>query len=206
MKSIDAILDRRQEDLSERQERILDAAEACCVSNGFHRTTMQDIARAATMSPANIYRYFDSKEAVILGMAMRERWRASVFIAELNVEDDRAALLGIITKYHLGISREAAVLRLELWSEASRNPAIAKALQQLEAESRAWFVEKLEALATSPDCDSLALSEAISSLLKGLVVNLALLTDYDRAPAAAQLRAILEAGLAGRLPTAVPPP
>ena len=35
-----------------RRARILDAAERCFVRAGFHRTTMQDVAAEAAMSPA----------------------------------------------------------------------------------------------------------------------------------------------------------
>ena len=52
-----------------RREQILDAAEACFVRNGFHRTTMSDLAREAAMSPGNFYRYFASKEYIVLEMA-----------------------------------------------------------------------------------------------------------------------------------------
>ena len=34
-----------------RREHILDAAEICFASNGFHRTTMHDICRQAGVSP-----------------------------------------------------------------------------------------------------------------------------------------------------------
>lgn len=48
-----------------RREQILDAAEACFVRNGFHRTTMADLAREAAMSQGNFYRYFASKEDIV---------------------------------------------------------------------------------------------------------------------------------------------
>ena len=40
---------------------------------GFHRTTMQDVAREAGMSAGNLYRYFASKEALVSGMIERDR-------------------------------------------------------------------------------------------------------------------------------------
>ena len=51
------------EPVMDRRARILDAAERCFVRSGFHRTTMQDVAAEAGMSPGNLYRYFASKEA-----------------------------------------------------------------------------------------------------------------------------------------------
>ena len=53
---------------ADTKTRILDAAERCFVRSGFHRTTMQDVAAEASMSPGNLYRYFASKDAIIIGI------------------------------------------------------------------------------------------------------------------------------------------
>ena len=44
--------------------------------------------------------------------------------------------------------------------------------------------------------------ETLNPLMKGILVNLALRPDFDPAPAVAHLCVLIEAGLAGRLPTA----
>ncbi|MEH3148245.1 MAG: TetR/AcrR family transcriptional regulator [Methylobacterium frigidaeris] len=184
-----------------RREHILDAAETCFVRSGFHRSTMQDLAREAGMSPGNIYRYFESKEAVVLGLADREHERGCVLIEEMERADDRrGALMGILERYFLQASREMAILRVDLWSEATRNPDIGAMIARIDEEARAWFVETLAALATSPDCDPDALYAAMNVVMKGLVVDRALKPDHDPAPGIAQLRALMDAGLAGRLP------
>jgi AcrR family transcriptional regulator len=186
---------------SDRQDRILTAAEACFVRNGFHRTTMQDLAREAAMTAGNFYRYFASKEALVLGLADRERQRGARLVEEMDRSGNRrAALHGILSEYFSSITREAAVLRLDLWSEATRNPAIAAIAERSEHESRLWFVGTLSALATSPDCNPAALYALLHPLMKGIIVSRALLPDYDPAPIVSQLRALIDAGLAGRLP------
>ncbi|KAB1074436.1 TetR/AcrR family transcriptional regulator [Methylobacterium planeticum] len=186
---------------SARREHILDAAEACFVRNGFHRTTMQDLARAAGMTAGNIYHYFESKEALVLGLAERERERGAALVGQLaSGGDRRAVLMGIINQYFVAVSRETAVLRVDLWSEATRNQAIAAMTERFDEEGRGFFIDTIAALATSPDCDPASLYEALDALMRGLVVNRALRPNYDPAPAAAQLEALLDAGLAGRLP------
>jgi TetR/AcrR family transcriptional repressor of uid operon len=192
---------------SARRERILDAAKACFVRDGFHRTTMQDLAREAAMSAGNIYRYFDSKEAVVLGLAERERDRGTAaLLASLEgLDDPRALLLGVITQYYMAISRETAVLRVDLWAEATRNPVIADMLRRFEEDGRVWFVHTLASIATSPDCDPQALFAAMDALMRGAVVHRALTPDYDPAPVTLQLQALMDLGLAGRLPTTTSP-
>jgi TetR/AcrR family transcriptional regulator, repressor for uid operon len=54
-----------------RRESILDAAEMCFARSGFHRSTMQDICKAAGISPGALYVYFASKEDLIAGIVDR---------------------------------------------------------------------------------------------------------------------------------------
>src|SRR5918995_2406475 len=62
-----------EEPTSERRTHILDAAERSFCRSGFHRTTMQDVAAEASMSPGNLYRYFPSKDALVAGICERDR-------------------------------------------------------------------------------------------------------------------------------------
>src|SRR6185503_8205884 len=53
----------------ERRRQILRAAMTCFGKRGFHLTTMNDISASADISVGLIYRYFDSKDAIIKYMA-----------------------------------------------------------------------------------------------------------------------------------------
>jgi AcrR family transcriptional regulator len=53
------------------RERILVTAERLFREVGYQKTTVADIARALRMSPANIYRFFDSKKSINIGVARR---------------------------------------------------------------------------------------------------------------------------------------
>ena len=113
---------------SERQIRILDAAESVFARAGFHAATMQDVAAEAGMSPGNLYRYFASKDAIIAGMAERDRSLIAADFAELdpgkgNVLDQLEALG---RKHLIEEPREKAVICMQIWAEASRNPEMAQ--------------------------------------------------------------------------------
>lgn len=195
-----AVIDSRSGQAA-RREHILDAAEACFVRNGFHRTTMQDLAREASMSPGNIYRYFDSKESVVLGLAERDRERGAVLVEAMGrAGDKRGALMGVLARFFLDITREAAILRLDVWAEATRNAAIGAMVERGDGEGRTWLIEMFDAIRTSPDCDPAALFDAVAPLMKGIIVSRALDPDYDPRPAVAQLQAVIDAGLSGALP------
>lgn len=48
-----------------RRNQILDAAQRCFKKQGFHKTTLRDIAQEFGMSAGHIYNYFSNKEAII---------------------------------------------------------------------------------------------------------------------------------------------
>jgi len=69
------------------RERILTTAERLFREIGYQKTTVADIARDLRMSPANVYRFFDSKRSINAGVAkrlMREVEQASSKIASDN--------------------------------------------------------------------------------------------------------------------------
>ena len=54
---------------SDTRERILGVAERLFREIGYQKTTVADIAKVLRMSPANVYRFFDSKKAIHEGVA-----------------------------------------------------------------------------------------------------------------------------------------
>ena len=58
-----------------RRNQILDAAKRCFLRDGFHETSMQDLFAEAGLSAGAVYRYFSSKDNMVLAIAeqsMRE--------------------------------------------------------------------------------------------------------------------------------------
>ena len=53
------------------RERILVTAERLFREIGYQKTTVADIAKVLRMSPANVYRFFDSKKSINAGVARR---------------------------------------------------------------------------------------------------------------------------------------
>jgi AcrR family transcriptional regulator len=55
--------------------RILDAAFRAAATFGLSRFTMDDVARLAQLSRQTVYRYFDSKDALVVALVYREEER-----------------------------------------------------------------------------------------------------------------------------------
>ena len=74
------------------RERLLDAAEDCLAQFGPQKTSMEDVARAAGMSRATVYRYFENRDALLLGVASRQAanlaTEAIAFLPQFNTISD----------------------------------------------------------------------------------------------------------------------
>ncbi|MBW2274353.1 MAG: TetR/AcrR family transcriptional regulator [Deltaproteobacteria bacterium] len=60
------------DEAAEVQARLLDAAESCFSKFGLTKTTMEDVAKAAGMSRATVYRYFKNRDDLLMGVVERE--------------------------------------------------------------------------------------------------------------------------------------
>src|SRR6476660_8212590 len=126
---------------SDRRDDILAAAERCFVRAGFHRTSMQEICAAAGMSAGNLYRYFPSKEAIIAGIAERDRAEVAQDFARADLSQGLFAVLEGMARHHFTVrSIEQVKLCTEIMSEARRNPEIARISEAFDADVRKWLV------------------------------------------------------------------
>jgi AcrR family transcriptional regulator len=173
----EAVLDRRRD--------ILDAAERRFARAGFHRTTMQDVAAEAGMSPGNLYRYFASKEALVAGLCECDRAGLVDEFAEVakSGADFMKAFRELGQRHFENAAADKAKLCLEIWAEATRNPAIARLQSEFDRTLMEQFVavfeEAKKAGAVHPDVDSRAAASIINKLGDGLFVRRAVADDFD---------------------------
>lgn len=146
--------DKRSERAQAQRERILAAAQHCFVVHGFHAASMAGIAEEAQMSPGLIYRYFDSKNAIILAIIQRQLQEKRADIAALQSESDLAPrILELFRHWQQGDPEVmSAPLFLEMTAEASRDPSIAEAVRSADELSRADFVSWLQRRKQSDGC------------------------------------------------------
>ena len=63
------VMDQTETDI---RERILITTERLFREIGYQKTTVADIAKTLRMSPANVYRFFDSKRSITAGVVSRQ--------------------------------------------------------------------------------------------------------------------------------------
>lgn len=126
-----------QEARAERMKQILDGARKCFVERGFHGASISDITESADVSAANIYQYFSNKDALIVALAeddLKQDIQLIQSIAGTDLQvDEMAQYLGAVFSTAEGLQK--ARMRIEILSEASRNPQIAKLVRDWGAVS-----------------------------------------------------------------------
>jgi AcrR family transcriptional regulator len=164
------------------RRRILDAAFAAFVEQGYAQTSTLDIATRAHVSKRELYSVVGNKQEMLVA-CITERARRMRLPIDLAVPDDRAALADLLTNFGAQLLREVgdpaviAVFRLAI-AEADRTPEIAQALDSIGREaSRAALREMLQSARSSGllNGDIAEMSQKFLALLWGdLLVNLLL--------------------------------
>jgi TetR/AcrR family transcriptional regulator, transcriptional repressor of aconitase len=166
----------------QQRAEILDAARRCFVRNGFHRTSMQDVFTEAGRSAGAVYRYFPSKDDMILAVASQnltdvtEALRSALRSGDAEPGQAMATLLDEVASRHA--DDQLATVALMVWSEALRNPALADRLREASAamtRDLADLVRERQAAGELPGARAEALARVFLSILPGYLLNLALL-------------------------------
>jgi AcrR family transcriptional regulator len=136
----------------DRRAEILAAAERCFARSGFHRASMQEICAEAGMSPGNLYRYFDSKEAIIAGICERDRAEVVRQLATANFKTDFWKTFAALARHHV-VDRpnEEVGLCAEIMTESRRHPEIARIFQGFDADVKTRLVAILREAAERGD-------------------------------------------------------
>lgn len=172
-----------QAHLDARRQQILDAARARFASHGFARTSIADIVTESGLSNGAIYRYFASKDEIVVAVCEQA---GEAFPAALTVEAVSAFL-----EHVRALAREKGHARLvaQIYAEAALSPPLAAIVGRQLSAMRA-------AVASLVPGDQAAradeISEAFVAVCVGYSEQLAVRGDLDPAPFARALMAIVE--------------
>lgn len=174
--------------LDARRREILEAALACFARNGFHQTTVEDIAKEAGVSHGAIYRYFDSKAEIVRAAAVRDRAARHRRLDEAarapTVPEALARVLA--TAGELQPGAEAAARRrlsAQVFGEAVREPALNAAVLEIwddVADRLASIVRQGQASgAIATDLDPTSVAQVLGAIHSGFVVHAANDPKFD---------------------------
>jgi AcrR family transcriptional regulator len=121
----------------DKRERILDAALALFAARGFHGTAVPEVADEAGVGAGTIYRYFESKEAIV--NALYQHWKQEAlnrifvgFPIDGSVKDKAIALFTGWAEFVVDHPTAAAFLELH-----HHAPYLDEQSRQIEAQGMA---------------------------------------------------------------------
>lgn len=160
----------------ERRAHILAAARRCFVRDGFHQTSMQDLMREAGMSSGAIYRYFNSKDAMILAICEENLGGIAAIVRE-SLQHGSGAAEALAAAMEYASARHTqdgfGAIALLVWSEALRNPALAARLREsFEATADALAKTARGSSVTRTDIPPDARADTLLCLLPGYLLQM----------------------------------
>lgn len=196
-------------DLHERRRgEILAAAEACFIARGFHQTSMQDIASASGLSMGLLYRYFDSKSAIIRAFSALDRDRMIAGIAALKTSPTFVAGLARLLGQELEAMRDDDAFRLttEVLSESTRDEVLRESFAAKELLLSAALSEAIAQQQSSGRIASGLTPDQAANLVLSMVDGLSLRAFIDRRLGKRALEELLLQSLSRLLGTPPPAP
>jgi AcrR family transcriptional regulator len=131
----------------EARERILDAAFAAFMQNGFAAASTLEIATRAKVSKRELYSLVGNKEKMLAACIM-ERARRFRVAADLPTPRDRKTLMDVLAGFGAQLLREVtdpavlAVFRLAI-AEANHAPEVAQTLDSIGRETTRAALRKI---------------------------------------------------------------
>ncbi len=159
--------------LAARRRQIMDAARTCFIRQGFHATSMQHVIAEAGLSVGAVYRYFPSKNDLVMAIAGEVVTDIGTILDGMVEHSTLAeAMSGAIDTMTTQLGSDGALrLAVQIWAEAQHDPALAEFAGGIYRDLREKFValaKRAQAAGELPaDADPRALGAALFALLPG---------------------------------------
>jgi AcrR family transcriptional regulator len=172
-----------QAHLDARRQQIVDAARARFASHGFSHTSMADIVTESGLSNGAIYRYFTSKDEIVIAVCEQG---TEALPKALTAE----AVAGFLDHVRT-LARDCDHARLiaQIYAEAAVSPTLAAVVRRQLAAMRAALAELVP---DSRRAQAGPIAEAFAALCISYSLQLAIRGDLDPAPFTTALMAIVD--------------
>ena len=167
-----------------RPEHILDAAELCFARTGFHRATIQDICREATVSLGAVYVYFKSKEDLIAGITERDRAKLAEQLSAVAAAPDLlAAFASLGQHYMVEEPRHKQQLVIDIGCESMRGGPVGEIFRTCDRlvleQFEALFKRAIAEGKIAPSLDARTLATVVALIGDGLFWRRGVDPDFD---------------------------
>jgi len=156
--------------------KIIDAARTVFAKQGYHDSTMDDVAKEVGVSKGALYSYFKSKEDILKEISLQGHQTLRTILRESgkthNLEEALEKVYTMITEKYRGNLHT----HFEIISIASHDPKIRKIIMedyQKDIDTVTAFVEeKMKQAAMRTDVDARTLAELFTALYMGTLARL----------------------------------
>ena len=165
---------------------IIKAAKACFVEKGFHKTTVNDILKACSISAGGFYIYFKSKDQIIISIIEEEMNLSiqninNILLGFEKYEISDELLVSFFSKYISENVIKECKFELILWTEAIFNDQVKDLLNEKYQEfinSFSNIIIKLQkAQIIDKSISPVSMAQVFVSLRRGLSLQLAIHGD-----------------------------
>jgi AcrR family transcriptional regulator len=176
------------------KDRIVEAAYRALVANGYHSTSMKDIAHEAGVAPGLAHYYFQSKEDLLVAAiehACRpamESWEAAGISLSGPLPEDADPLAFARTGFELAKQELKAYpgvfqLTFDMFGVGLHNPKIAAAVRAFIDERRAFIARLAQGVIAGmperPAASADAIASALWASLHGIYLQKLMDEDFD---------------------------
>jgi len=193
----------------DKRARILEAAYRVCERRGVDGAHMEEVAALAQVSKGTLYRFFGSKEQLLLATII-DSYEQSISLVEIPAGSDPGprqrldALIAGMTRVLEEVSPRMNV-HYQAWGLVAKVPVLQDRLYGFLREFHRQRAQAVESAvregqrrgAFRPDADATAFADGVQALLSGFLYRATF--DPERA-SAEQLRICLEAMVRNALP------
>lgn len=187
-----------------RLKEILNAAVTCFARDGYNGTTIDQIAAETGLSKGSVYRFFKSKDDILLALLDRLEQEA-IQKSDHLIEKDHSPISQIRTHLRtmFEVSEEYASLQ-NLWLEVYAHDLARARLKLMITEARQEIVEVLRPVAATAETEAqlLAVSDVLLSFHEGLLLLSTLEDETDMLSRFDQAWPVLETMLKQYFPPA----
>ncbi|MHC3000012.1 hypothetical protein OB08_13005 [Microbacterium sp. HJ5] len=170
------------EHLAHRRRLILDAAIRCFAREGIQGTTMQHVFAESGISPGGVYRYFPSKDDLIVAIAGGVAGRITRFVEvdsaatdkrPISIEDELQRLFALFDSVEEDDDHRRVAIAV--WAESLHHQAVATvitgAIDDLTASVAARLALLQESSGLPADVDARAAAQVLVAVLPGYLLQ-----------------------------------
>ncbi|MGO1884670.1 MAG: TetR/AcrR family transcriptional regulator [Citricoccus sp.] len=157
----------------ERRKQLLDAALHVFVEHGFHATSMDDIAVAASVSKPVLYQHFPGKHELFLDLMDTQinLLESSVSAALESTTDNRDRVLATVRAYFQFVDSPDRAYRLLFDSGLNNDPTVAARMEGLDHRFATGIAAIISADTTLAPAESLLLGHGLAGLMRASALH-----------------------------------